>query len=607
MSGCRAANDSRSARPVLRWLSGAVGSRGCALVAGLVALQVVSALLAVCLAPVMQRAVDAAVGGQAAAFKGLAALFCGLIFAQIALRAGFRYLNELTSATVENRLRGRVFASVLSMPAREAEGEHSAALMSRMTSDVQVVTNGVVSLIPTLASIAIRLVGVLAVMYVLASPLAIAFTVVGVAMVVLSAGLRRTLKQRHRDVQDAESAVRCFIQDCLESLLVVRAFGVEGKMRERNAGNMDAHLRRRMRKNTVSNIANTGFSLVIQGGYMFGFVWCGLGILSGALSYGTLVAVIQLVGQIQAPIANLGGMFSAWASTAASAERLMEVLDRAEGAVGVAGAEAGSRGDIAVSEVDRAGFSLRAVGPVPADAATFAHQLQRIRFEGVSFCYDADKCALAQLTVNISARSFTAIAGPSGAGKSTLMKLLLAAYEPDSGCIRLEGKAPDGVAWSCAPSCAPRGLFAYVPQGNRLMAGTVRDAVAFAETGPVPDEARVAAACKAACADGFIAQLPEGLDTVLGEHGSGLSEGQMQRLAVARAVYSGAPVLLLDEATSALDAATEREMLTRLRELPGRTVVIVTHRPEAIALCDGVVHVDDADGRVSVADKGATV
>ena len=572
----------RPTRAVVRWLVEVAARRGCALVAGLVALQVTSALLAVCLAPVMRVAVDAAVGGHAEAFAYTVTVFGAVIAVQIALRAGFRYLNELANATIENRLRGRVFQSVLSMPMREAEGEHSAALMSRMTSDVQVVTGGVVTLVPTLASIVVRLVGVLAVMFAFAAPLAIAFAAVGVVMVVASMGLRRALKQRHRDVQDAESAVRCFIQDCLESLLVVRAFGVEDKMLARNAVNMAEHRRQRMRKNAVSNVANTGFSLLIQGGYVAGFVWCGLGILSGALTYGTLVAVIQLVGQIQAPIANLGGTFSAWASTMASAERLMDVCD----AVPCEPAPSGG------SRASSCSGSTPSI--VPADAATFHEQLQRIRFDHVSFRYDADKATFEDMDLTVPAHAVTAVAGPSGAGKSTVMKLLLAAYEPNAGSIWLEGASPDGTMWSCAPCDAPRGLFAYVPQGNRLMAGTVRDVVAFAETGSAPDDARVLAACHAACSDGFIAELPDGLDTQLGERGSGLSEGQMQRLAVARAVYSGAPILLLDEATSALDAATEREMLERLRALPGRTVVIVTHRAEAMDLCDGVVHVGDA-------------
>ena len=567
----------------LAWLRGAIGKRGQGLVALLCVLNALSALLAVCLAPIMQQAVDAATSGAPGRFGHLMLLFAGVIALQIALRAWFRHVAELSRATLDNRLRGRVFSNVLAMPARETEELHSAAVMSRMTSDVQVVTGAVTSLAPNMLSAGIRLVGVLLVMYALAAPLAAIFMLVGIGMVGVSAALRRVLKRRHRDVQEAESAMRCFIQDCLDSLLVIRTFGVDAKMVARNDADMDEHLRQRMRKNAVSNVASTGFSLAVQGGYVLGFAWCGYGILAGTLTYGTLVAVIQLVGQIQAPIANLGGMFSTWASLLSSAERLMEMA-------GDGKRRAGTAGDASTP------VPVRPAG-VPTDAAGLYAELKCIRFADVSFRYDPDKPALEGLDLAIVPGSFTAIAGPSGVGKSTLMKLLLAVYVPDAGAVALEGVSPEGSRWSCSPAEVPAGLFAYVPQGNRLMAGTVREAVALAEQGPQPDETRVREALRIACADGFVAELPDGIDTHLGEHGAGLSEGQQQRLAVARAVYSEAPILLLDEATSALDAATERQMLENLRALPGRTLVIVTHRAEVMDLCDAVVHMEE--GRVA--------
>ena len=622
------------ARTVLRWLRGAAGPRALGCTGLLCLLNAASALLAVSLAPVMQRAVDAATGRRAEEFTGLAVAFTAIILAQVGLRALIRWLAELSRALLDNRLRGQVLARVLSLSAREAERQHTAALMSRMTSDVQVVSGGVVTLAPNLLSMAIRLLGVLAVMYVLAPPLALGFMAVGALMVASSAVLRGILRRRHRDMQDAESSMRCFIQDCLESLLVVHAFGVEGKMLDRAGEAMDGYRRARMRKNAVSNAGSTGFSLAVQGGYVLGFVWCGYGILSGALSYGTLVAVIQLVGQIQAPIAGLGGMFSTWASLLSSAERLMEVSggrgpalrDAAEmpgsacrreqsdgqgtptalrphvapvreAATGTEAGHLAGHADGGAMGTDSRPHGARtgtgATSPVPAAAGDFHAQLERISFHGVGFAYDSAKPALEGLDLVFPKGSSTAVMGPSGAGKSTLMKLMLAAYLPGEGAIALEGRAPDGGRWSCAPVDAPAGLFAYVPQGNHLMAGTVRDAVAFAERGPRPDEGRVREALHAACADGFVGELPDGLDTRLGERGAGLSEGQRQRIAVARAVYSAAPVLLLDEATSALDADTERAMLERLRALSGRTLIIVTHRAEAVVLCDAVVRLGE--------------
>lgn len=579
----------RATPEVLGWLVPAAGRRAVGLVALLCACEAVSALASVSLAPIMQRSVDAAVARDGSRFWPLAALFAGVIVFQVLLRAFIRRENELSRATLENRLRGRVFSDILAMSPARSERRHSAELMSRLTSDVQVVCDGVTSLAPTVIAMVIRLVGVLWVMAVIAPGLAVAFIAVGGACLGASVLLRRELKRRHAAVQEAESRVRCFIQDCLESLLVVHAFGVEAKMGRLNDANMGEHLRRRMRKNAMANLGNTGFSAFVQLGYVAGFIWCGAGILSGALTYGTLVAVIQLIGQIQAPIASLGGTFSRWASTLASADRLMDVGS------GAGEAARPARGGASRPEGRAVPGPGHALPPVTAERLYCG--LTCIRFSGVSFSYDADKPALAHVDALFPAGGFTAIAGPSGVGKSTLMKLMLAAYLPDEGSVALEGRDAGGGPWSVAVADAPAGLFAYVPQGNRLMAGTLREAVAFAETGPEPDERRVREACRAACVDTFAPGLPAGLDTELGERGEGLSEGQMQRVAVARAVYSGAPILLLDEATSALDAETEREMLARLRALPGRTVIIVTHRAEVMDLCDQVVYMGDGSLR----------
>ena len=224
---------------------------------------------------------------------------------------------------------------------------------------------------------------------------------------------------------------------------------------------------------------------------------------------------------------------------------------------------------------------------VDTDAQELYECMEALRFDDVTFGYGRD-LVLEGFSLAVPKGSFVAVTGPSGRGKSTLVKLLLGACSPAAGEVRLEG--PDG---SVPAADVPAGFFAYVPQGNLLMSGTVREVVGFAAPDGEVDDAEVERACRVACADGFVRELPDGYGTVLGERGAGLSEGQMQRLAVARAVYSGAPVLLLDEATSALDAATERRMLENLRTLPGRTAVVVTHRAEALALCDEVVEMGE--------------
>ena len=542
-----------------RWIVRVAG-RAAWLVAALCALQAAMAAIGVSFALLMRQAIDQAVAGAAEAFWTASLAFGGLMLLQVALRAANRHLSERARASLDNRFRQRALSGVLGQDWRTASSFHTGALMSRMTSDVSVVTEGAASFVPSVASMGVRIVGALAVLYLLVPALALVFLAAGCAMALLSVALRGWLKRLHRGVQDAESDVRCFLQECLESLLVVHAFGVEGKVEGVNARNMDRHLRARMRKADASNLCSTGLMLAMQAGYVLGFVWCGYGILQGTVSYGTLMAVIQLVGQIQSPFASLGGTFSKYSSMLASAERLME-LD-------------GDGGGREESRVD-------------ADAQELYECMEALRFDDVTFGYGRD-LVLEGFSLAVPKGSFVAVTGPSGRGKSTLVKLLLGACSPAAGEVRLEG--PDG---SVPAADVPAGFFAYVPQGNLLMSGTVREVVGFAAPDGEVDDAEVERACRVACADGFVRELPDGYGTVLGERGAGLSEGQMQRLAVARAVYSGAPVLLLDEATSALDAATERRMLENLRTLPGRTAVVVTHRAEALALCDEVVEMGE--------------
>ena len=211
-------------------------------------------------------------------------------------------------------------------------------------------------------------------------------------------------------------------------------------------------------------------------------------------------------------------------------------------------------------------------------------KMKSISFENVFFAYSEDRPVLQNESFAVHKGEFAALIGSSGIGKSTIMKLLLSVYQPQAGNIQVETE--DG---SLALSQLPPGMFAYVPQGNYLMSGPIWEVVGFAERADTIDRNRVEEACKAACAHEFISELPNGYDTVLGERGDGLSEGQMQRLAVARAVYSGCPILLLDEATSALDADTERRMITSLKQMSDYTVFLVTHRKEVWELCDRVL------------------
>lgn len=582
--------------PARRWIAGVVGRAGVARIVGLCVLQSWMAANAVAFALAMRQTIDAAVAGDAGGFWLWCGIFAAILCVQVACIAANRALLERTRSAFENQLRARAFADVLDQSYSHAQRRHSGELMTRMTSDVTVVAEGACTLIPTGVSMAVRLVGVLAAMFALVPQLTLVFLVGGCIAATASVAVRPLLKRMHGSMQEAEGGMRSYLQECLDSLLVVHAFGCERKVRRRADEAMTEHRRARLRKADVSNACNTALVLAVQMGYVLGFGWCGFGILHGTCTYGTLMAVVQLIGQIQSPFSSLGGSFSKYSSMLASAERLMS-LREGNAVKGEAGAEpAGSAvaqaegecGERAAAKAPGAPLAPEAAAPVEvaAGAAFDPSRFAELRLSGASFSYDRGEVVLEGCDFQLHPGEFVGLAGPSGAGKSTLTKLLLGVYVPQAGAAWAQDAA--GVR---VPLQDAKGLFAFVPQGNRLMAGTIRDVVAFAEQGDAPDEERVIEACKVACAWDFVSELPQGLDTRLGQRGKGLSEGQMQRLAVARAVYSAAPVLLLDESTSALDAATERRMLENLRALPGRAAVLVTHREATLAACDRVVEV----------------
>ena len=310
----------------------------------------------------------------------------------------------------------------------------------------------------------------------------------------------------------------------------------------------DRYAIQRKRKN-ISLITNTGVSTMYYGAGFLALSWCAGRLLMGQMSFGSLTAVIQLVNQLQAPFVNLSGVMPKYIAMIASAERLQE-LEAIQG------------------EPE----------PIQENPGALYSAMQAIVARNLTFSYDRDQI-LKGAEFSLPKGAFAVITGPSGIGKSTLLKLLLGVFRPEEGTLEIACSGERRIL-----DRTMRQLFAYVPQGNLLLSGSLRDNLTIVNPRATEEELRRAIYVSAM--DEFLPQLPQGLDTVLGESGAGLSEGQAQRLAIARAVLGGAPILLLDECTSALDGETEEKVLRRLRALPNRTCIAVTHRPAAIALCD---------------------
>lgn len=519
-------------------------------------LQGTTASLGIVFALLMRRGIDTASSGESEAFRWTLVVLSSVLVLQVFLRSSVRFCTEESRSALENRFRLSVFQGILEQDYRETSFYHTGELMNRITADSSIVADSLVTLFPSFVDMVVKISGVLLVMGVFAPWLAALLFTGGILMALVSAIPRKYMKHAHHQVQEEDGKVRSILQESLGNVLMICAFGCQKKIVRQGEEAMKKHRKVRRRRNFLSNGFSTGMNAVFQGAYLTGFIWGTSGILHGTVSYGTLTAVIQLIGQIQAPFVNLGGVVSKLGAMSASAERMMELM------------------------VSKEESSLRT-----ESVSEIYEKTDRICFSHIFFRYTKEEnWVLKDSSFSLKKGGMTAIVGHSGIGKSTIMKLLLSIYKPEKGEIFFQMKERH-----LPVSSAPEGIFAYVPQGNALMSGTIAEVVGFAEKEEQIDEKKIEESCKTACAWEFISQLPNGIHTRIGERGAGLSEGQMQRLAVARAIYSGCPILLLDEATSALDADTEKQMIRELRKLSGRTIFLITHRREAWELCDQIL------------------
>lgn len=529
----------------------------------LLLVQIALAMLGVWQAWILRDLVDYSAAHDRDGYLRFVLLLAGVILAQLLLRAVLRFLKEHTRSGLENRFKGRLFRTLLEKDYACVTATHSQEWMNRLTTDTVVVAEGLTEIVPDVIGMAVRLAAGLGSVLVLVHGLRWFLVPSGLLLAAFATLFRRRLKDLHREIREADGRLRVLMSERLSSLLIVRAFARENVTAEQAGAAMDDHRAARMRRSHFSNFCNVCVGLLIQGTYLFGAVTCARGILNGTMGYGSFAAVLDLIRQIQSPFANISGYLPRYFAMLASAERLMEAEAFPE---------------------DRPEAAL----PAEEIRAVYREGLSSIRLKDVGFTYRPPAAAketampvvLSGVNLEIRKGEFLAVTGPSGCGKSTLLKLLMCLYPLDAGEQELllsDGPQPLTAAW--------RGLFAYVPQGNQLLCGTIREVVAFGDPEKMAEESALWEALRMADAETFVRELPRGLDAPLGEAGSGLSEGQMQRLAIARAILSGRPILLLDEATSSLDETAEANVLRNIRSLTDRTVLIVTHRPKALSIC----------------------
>ena len=507
------------------------------------------ALFSVFFALGTRNVIDSAVSGAADAFRRACLYQAGIIGVILLCMTVYRHLRDRLAMDLERDWKQSILHGLLHGAYTEVSSYHSAELLNRMNNDVSRVNDGLLTVLPSVAGMLTRIMAAVWVLGTLDAKFTGMVLCLGILLILATGAMRRRLKELNKQVSEHDGKVSAFLQETMEKLLMVQAMGISDEMECRAKGLMDKRFAIQRRRKNVSLLTNTCVSVLYYGAGFLALCWCAWQMLHGRMSFGSLTAVTQLVNQLQMPFVNLSGILPKYIAMTASAERLME-LEAIQG---------------------------EAV-PMEESPADLHRRMTGIHAEELTFAYDRDS-VLREASFSLKKGSFAVVAGPSGIGKSTLLKLLLGVIVPQSGQLYLE--CPEG---QVPLDRSTRKLFAYVPQGNLLLSGTIRENLTVVR--PQATEEEIQAAVYASTMDEFLPQLPQGLDTPLGESGMGLSEGQAQRLAIARAVLGGAPVMLLDECTSALDAETEQKVLQRLKALPERTCIAVTHRPAAMELSD---------------------
>ncbi len=483
-------------------------------------------------------------------------LIVGVVLLQFVFRVVINGLSEHVRGKLEMNYRSHIFGHVLRKKQDKISRYHSGDLMNRLTSDVAIVSDGVSGILPTVVSAATRLVLAVVALLVLDGTFAIAFVAAGAMVFAVITLLRGKLKSLHKKVQETDGKTRSFMQECIEHLLVVKTFAVDDRIEDQANDLQKENFNVKMRRKNYSVVGHATYNFIFSAGYVFALIYGGVNIFWGTLSYGALSAILQLVNNVQVPFASLSNVLPKYYAMIASAERLMEI-----------------------EQVEN-----EPTEPL-VDKNEIYSRLKGIKAEGLTFSYGRD-LVLKNANFYINKGDFVMISGSSGVGKSTLIKLLTGVYSADSGLLVADlGDEQIGFG------VGTRTLFSFVPQGNMLFSGTLKDNVTFVNANATDEQ--IEWALRVSCADEFIKELPNGLDTMVGEGGVGLSEGQVQRIAIARALLCESPILLLDESTSALDEETEKKVLDNLRNIQDVTLIIISHKKAAAKICNRKIKLKD--------------
>ena len=560
----------------IRWFLKAVRPYSLSL-AVMILCHIVLAACAICFVYSCKQLVDSAVavlsGASAESITRWLLILVGVVLIRIAVNAFRTYLQTRTEIRMKNLLRRRLFDIMLRMQSDGSRRHHSGDIINRIQEDVRVVSSALVSSLPNFIGTCLQFTAAAVFLIYLDARLALA--VVVVLPVGLFAGKYITgrIRRLTLDIRDSDSKVQAHVQESIQHLTLLQSLEYAGTSSDELEGLQGNLYSGEIRRTKFSVVSRMFVSLAFQAGYLIAFMWGVIGISNGTVTYGMMTAFLQLVGQIQRPLLEMSSQIPSLIHSTASIDRIMEIEALPQ-----------------EPEAD----------PVLLDGPA------GIRLEEVAFAYpDSNRKIFDGFSFDFIPGSRTAIVGPTGIGKSTLIRLLLSLLKPQSGSISIYTVQEDGspASESSVAETSLRGASAtcqsfpmspstrcnlvYVPQGNSLFSGTVRDNLLMGN--PDASDQLMKDALHTAAAD-FVFELPEGLDSRCSEGGAGLSEGQAQRIAIARALLRPGSILLLDEFSSALDAETETLLMERLTQsLPHHTKIFITHRDKIIDYCNSTL------------------
>ena len=498
----------------------------------------------------VQHAIDVASGHTEGSIYWSVGVMALLVLCGFALRICSIWVRNILGIKAQNRMQQRMLDRILRSEWTGKESHHSGDVLNRLEQDVGTVVSFLTETIPNTISVVAMFVG--AFLYLFSMDKVLAFVIVGIipVFVLLSKLYIGQMRRLTRQVRDSDSKVQSVLQETIQHRMLIKTLESDSVMVDR-LESTQSELRHRVVKRTafsvVSNfILNAGFSV----GYLIAFLWAALRMADQTLTFGGMTAFLQLVNRIQGPARDLTRLAPVFVGVFTAAERLMELEEN----------PLEEQGD-----------------PIPLTAPC------GVRLEHITYAYDdGDSNVIEQLDFDFYPGSCTAVLGETGAGKTTLIRLILALLHPNEGKVILYNQQEQKEL-----SPLMRCNFVYVPQGNTLMSGTIRDNLRLGKLNATEEE--IKAALEMSCAS-FVMELPDGLDTVCTEAGGGLSEGQAQRISIARALLRNRPIMLFDEATSALDPETERQLLHNILSHHDKTVIFITHRPAVVDYCDQTLH-----------------